>query len=313
VVGPALLLALLSVGIVVLLIAMGLLLVQHSGTATTTTGHVTATATTQPVKHPTATPKPVATRTPTPTQLTTCAALPTFANASSATTNSRHFTLPFIANSLSVSAGPDSETNGYQHRTLQLCTPNLTASNLPSALNNILVGSGWVSTASQPSPNDADCGPTCWKLTMPAASASSGGAYTQFVSLGQAQTSGSVVTYPLELTIAPFTSGTHTISKSDPYFSFALTPASDIQFVAPGQIQLLDAALYAPIPGNDFAATYPQIQLLSYTNHQGTPIALKSNASIAFQGNAGVFAKFLVLNSSDSAITFQWITYPYGF
>ena len=300
----------LSVAIVALLAALvALLWTAHATPPRTITAVVTTTTSHSPL--PTATT--VTNMTPTPVGPTICAQIATFAQAGSADAKSHHFALPFPIHSVSVLAGADTERNGYQHRTLHICTPQMNATTLQQTLNQQLVGAGWQATTPQQNANDADCGTLCWQLKTPPPIAGSLNTIMQFVSLTNTQTQGSVATGDLELTIAPFTGGTHTLDANDPLFSFDLAPTSDIQYVAPASVQLLDAALFAPLPNNSLDITYSQVLALDYTNNHGNPIKLTKNSTVALQGNGAHFSKFLVLNIDQSSITFQWVTYPFGF
>ncbi|MBA3826149.1 MAG: hypothetical protein H0X24_19900, partial [Ktedonobacterales bacterium] len=113
-----------------------------------------------------------------------------------------------------------------------------------------------------------------------------GGSVHELVGLSGVVTRGSTQSATFTLTIAPLSAGTAILSDATPTFNFAPgTPApADVQFVAPSGVTLLDNAVYAGLPNNQFDIMYDQLRALNYTNPEQT-IALTTNSAIALQGN----------------------------
>ncbi len=124
-----------------------------------------------------------------------------------------------------------------------------------------------------------------------------------------------IVSYTVDLTIAPFTAGTWTLNNNTPNFSMDLAATVDLQWQA-GQILLPNAALAAPLtlPAGGFDAVhFPMLRTLAYSGTQLTTSEVQTGTAIALKGNGGRLGKILFTQVSANAVTFQWITYPYGF
>ncbi len=303
---------LLGACIILAVVLAGVLFAQHQPTTasqTTTAAGVPRPTSTPAITTPTT---PAAVSTATPLSVGNCAALPAFAQASAATTGSRHVTVLFPAGSLSRSAGADSEANGFQQRALNVCTPS-TSITAMATLGQNLTGAGWTALPPPTLPAEITCGSPCWRYSYGPPDPQSKGIFIQYVGVQNLQQTGDVTTYTLHLILTPFTSGTFTLDAATPTFSCDQSDLADLQFAGAAGVQLLDNALYAPLPGNDFAATYHQVQALSFSDHNGAPLGVVAGAIIALKGNDGRFAKLDFTQVSDQAITLQWITYPYGF
>jgi hypothetical protein len=309
----------LGVGCVVVAVALLALLLHGNGTTALRTTTVTQPSGTVPPSLSSPTVAPAATSAP-----VTCATLGTFAHAGPATTHSDNFAdVAFPADSVGISFAPDTESGGYQHRLLSICSPDFSPDTLKAAMNQSLVAKGWAQTQPQANDEHADCGTMCWKKTTPSIIATSTAQITRFIGLrtvtgirniGNPQ---GVVTYVLELTIAPFTSGTRTINAANPDFSMDLASTVDLHWAGSGQIQLPNAALAAliPQPADGFDAIHfsDLRQIPGYKGDRLTQEEQKISSSIALKGNAGHLSKLLVTQSDQSQFTFQWVTYAFGF
>lgn len=253
-----------------------------------------------------------ATAAPTVATVTSCADLPNFAHAGATITNSTHFAITFPAHSVGISG--DAESQGYQQRAITACTPDMTAASLTNALANQLTGAGWVAvTPSQSGPACEAGAAGCWQFTETPEIVTNGGHITKFVSLEQVQTQGNIVTYTLRLTIAPFAGGSGTFTNAKPDFSVDLAPTPDLHWNGGTQFALVQAALYAPLPGAFAAATFTQVENLPFTHNNGQPITLHEGEPVGLKSNGGHFAKFVITNAGNSTISFQYVTYSYGF
>jgi hypothetical protein len=270
--------------IVLVAVALGVILLGGHLSSSSTIRGQSGTSTPAGNSTPLATTTAAPQRSPTPA-ITVCTQLADFAHAGAATTGSRHVVLPFPADSVSISGGGDVTHEGYQQRVLHVCTPNLTASTVPATFGQQMTAAGWQAVVSSSLPQGITCGQPCWQFSAPPDNPQSKGNYLFYAGLGQMQTVGGVVTYAVQFAIAPYTSGTGTLDALHPTFSADQGSEPDLQYLSVQQVMLVDNALYAPIPNNQFDITYKRVGALDYTNNQGVPIQLNQLAAIALQGN----------------------------
>jgi hypothetical protein len=253
----------------------------------------------------------------TPTIPVTCASLPAFAHAGAATTDSMNFAdAPFPAGSFSVRSDVDTEANSFLHRLLSICSPHLTVAGLGAALNATLASAGWSATSTSANDEHADCGDLCWKRLMPSTVAGSSAQITRFIGIHNVVDRGGVVTYTMELTIAPLTSGQWTLQASNTNFSADLAPTVDLFWAGHGQIRLVNAAFAAPLalPAGGFDAIhFTDLQSITGLKNTLSTQEVKTGSAVALKGNGGHLSKLLIIQSDQAQVTFQWVTYPFGF
>ncbi len=304
--GRGAVIALLGAGIVVLLVVLVAVLMPRGRSSGTVIKIVTGS-----VVIPTLTPLPGQTATP---RLTTCAQLAYFAGAKTTSVGSANFTdAAFLAGSLAVISEADTESAGFQHRTLRVCSPNVTTDALAARYDALLLATGWTRATAADAP--VQCAALCWQHVNPSGGAA--GAIRHFLSIDGAQGNGVLSTYVMVATIAPLTAGTVTLTAGQPDFSADGTSAVDLHWVSAQRVELPNAALAASLtlpPGGFDAIHFNDLRAAkNFGGIQLTQDMLKNNVAGALKGTGGRLSKLLVTRSDAAGFAFTWVTYPAGF
>lgn len=262
----------------------------------------------------TATHPVTATNTPGPT---TCAALPAFVQATPVSTKSSFFLpVPFPTNTVANSI-TTSETDGFAYRLLSACTSHMTSStDLQATYAQAFNTSIWKATTPQEEQQIGQmvgqgCSATgCWTTRD---TSSTSPAVAQFLNLEQIQTTGSLATYTIRLTIAPLFAETDTITQGTT-FPFEHTGIADLEWTdtlhpygnaLAGLLDVeIDQATYTYI-----TTTYLKKGLIGTIS----VIPLKVNTAIVLKDNRGHYAKFIIQDLQNNQMTLHYIVYAYGF
>jgi hypothetical protein len=251
--------------------------------------------------------------------VTRCSQLAAFASAGTASLTAHFYpAIGVPAGSVGYIASKY-ETNGFQYRVINYCTPGQTIAGIRSAMSATFPASGYHQTPFFPLRGDphASCGdPYCWSW---------GDAGPQYYAglevLSGEGNIGSVATYDIRLIIPPLSSGSVRIHAGDSFSLFTgtvLPSASGADFTLADIIHLFadgSDRIAAPIPGTDLnSVSYHQLAVLSYSGNFvnfSLPSGDNTTHIIPITEGSGTYVKvyFAPVSGDPTALQVHWVMY----